>query len=112
LRLVAQYADACNLNAGVGMERLEERAAAVRQKLAVLDAHCVAVGRPASAVERTALGTVVLGPGGQSTDDVIRFCQAFQAVGVEHLIFNMSNTHELWPLAEFGRAIIPAVAGL
>jgi len=24
----------------------------------------------------------------------------------------MINTHKLWPLAEFGRTIIPAVAGL
>jgi F420-dependent oxidoreductase-like protein len=112
LRLVARYADACNLYAGVGMERLEERAAAVRQKLAVLDAHCAAVGRPASAVERTALGTVLLGSSGQSAGDVIRFCQAFHAAGVEHLIFNMANSRELWPLEEFGRTIIPAIADL
>jgi F420-dependent oxidoreductase-like protein len=112
LRLVAQYADACNLYAGVGLERLEERAAAVRQKLAVLDAHCATFGRDPAAIERTALGTVLLGPGGQTPAEVIACCRAFQAAGIEHLILNMANVHELWPLEVCGETIIPAVAGL
>jgi F420-dependent oxidoreductase-like protein len=112
LRLVAQYADACNLFAGGGMERLEERAAGIRQKLAVLNAHCATVGRPPAAIERTALGTVRLGPGGQSVADIIHLCRTLQAAGIEHLIVNMSNVHELWPIEEFGRSIIPAVAEL
>jgi F420-dependent oxidoreductase-like protein len=110
LRLVAQYADACNLFAGVGMERLEERAADIRHKLAVLDAHCAAIGRPPEAIERTALGTVVLGSGGQSVADIIHVCRTFRSAGIEHLIINMANVHELWPIEEFGRSIIPAVA--
>jgi hypothetical protein len=32
--------------------------------------------------------------------------------GVEHLIFNMPNVHEIKPLESFGEEIIPAVAGL
>jgi F420-dependent oxidoreductase-like protein len=112
LRLVAQYADACNLFAGVGVERLEERAAGVRAKLAVLRAHCDELGRPYEEIERTALATVHLGPGGQSAADIVRLCRAMHEAGVEHLIFNMANVHELWPLEQFGREIIPAVADL
>lgn len=47
LRLVAQYADACNLTA-----RDPE---VVRHKLAVLDAHCRAVGRDPATIEKTIL---------------------------------------------------------
>ena len=31
-------------------------------------------------------------------------------VGIQHLIFNMPNVHEITPLEQFGREIIPAVA--
>ncbi|HMQ34565.1 MAG TPA: LLM class F420-dependent oxidoreductase, partial [Chloroflexaceae bacterium] len=112
LRLGAQYADACTLFAGVGVERLEERAAGVRAKLAVLRAHCDELGRPYEAIERTALTTVRLGPDGQSAADVVRICKTMHEVGIEHLIFNMANVHELWPLEQFGREVIPAVADL
>ena len=55
LRLVAQYADACNLFARMGGD-------VIRQKLDVLRGHCEAVGRPYDEIERTALGTVRLAP--------------------------------------------------
>src|SRR5438093_3451630 len=55
LRLVAQYADACNLFARMGVDVL-------RQQLDVLRGHCEAVGRPYEELERTALDTVNLKP--------------------------------------------------
>ena len=60
LRLVAQYADACNLFAygGSGL---------IRHKLDVLRGHCEDVGRDYEEIERTALGTVNLGDEGMST---------------------------------------------
>ena len=47
LRLVAKYADACNLF-DIGFEELE-------RKLAILDAHCETFGRDPATVQRTAL---------------------------------------------------------
>lgn len=112
LRLVAQYADACNLFAGEYMKNLDQRVESVRHKLEVLRRHCTELGRPYEAIERTALGTVLLGPDMMSVDDVLTICRAFAAAGIEHLIFNMQNVHELWPIEVFGREIIPAVADL
>jgi hypothetical protein len=43
---------------------------------------------------------------------VIALCRAFQAAGIDHLILNMANVHELWPIETFGQTIIPAVASL
>lgn len=51
LRLVATYADACNLFGDPGV---------VRHKLSVLDAHCADVGRDPAAITRTWLGGLIL----------------------------------------------------
>lgn len=105
LRLVAQYADACNLFARAGAEE-------IRQKLDVLRGHCEAVGRPYDAIERTALGTVHLAPGAMAAEQVIAICREMADAGIQHMIFNMPNVHEITPLEIFGREIIPAVADL
>jgi F420-dependent oxidoreductase-like protein len=105
LRLVAQYADACNLFARMGEDVL-------RQKLDVLRGHCDAVGRPYEAIERTALNTVHLAPGGDTPASVIEQCRGLAKLGFQHIIFNMPNVSELAPLETFGREIIPAVAEL
>jgi F420-dependent oxidoreductase-like protein len=102
LRLVAQYADACNLFG---------TAATVRAKLAILKQHCDALGRDYGSIEKTTLGTVDLQPGKMNADGVIAQCKLLAAVGVQHAIFNMPNVHEIRPLEVFGREIIPAVAG-
>jgi alkanesulfonate monooxygenase SsuD/methylene tetrahydromethanopterin reductase-like flavin-dependent oxidoreductase (luciferase family) len=105
LRLVAQYADACNLFARLGEDVL-------RKKLDVLRGHCETLGRDYNAIERTALNTVNLAPGGTSAADVIAECKALAALGFQHVIFNMPNVHDLTPLETFGREIIPALAEL
>jgi alkanesulfonate monooxygenase SsuD/methylene tetrahydromethanopterin reductase-like flavin-dependent oxidoreductase (luciferase family) len=48
LRLVAQYADACNLFS-LGTDE-------VRRKLEVLDRHCAEVGRDPASIQRTVMG--------------------------------------------------------
>ncbi|MGE5222032.1 MAG: LLM class F420-dependent oxidoreductase [Omnitrophica WOR_2 bacterium] len=105
LRLVAQYADACNLFSQAGTD-------AVRAKLEVLKRHCEAVGRDYAEIEKTTLGTVHLAPGQLSASDVIEQCKALAGIGIQQAIFNMPNVHEIRPLETFGREIIPAVAGL
>src|SRR5215212_378722 len=84
LRLVAQYADACNLFAYGGPDL-------VRHKLDVLRGHCDEVGRDYEEIERTALGTVNLGEEGLSTEEVIGLCREMSGAGIQHLIFNMPN---------------------
>src|SRR5215216_120665 len=105
LRLVAEYADACNLFAYGGSDL-------IRHKLDVLRGHCEDVGRDYEEIERTALGTVNLGEEGMGADDVISLCQKMSETGIQHLIFNMPNVQEIKPLVTFGEEIIPAVAGL
>lgn len=105
LRLVAQYADACNLFAAMGAD-------VVRHKLDVLRRHCDDVGRDYDEIEKTTLDTVHLAPGEMSAADVIERCETLAELGIEHAIVNMPNVHEITPLETFGKEIIPAVAGL
>ncbi len=104
LRLVAEYADGCNLFARAGLD-------AVRAKLEVLRRHCDEVGRDYAAVEKTVLDSVHLAPGKLDAAGVIARCRDLSALGVQHVIFNMPNVQEIAPLDTFGREIIPAVAG-
>jgi F420-dependent oxidoreductase-like protein len=102
LRLVAQYADACNV--------FGEPAAAAA-KLAILKGHCDALGRDYDTIDRTTLGTVHLAPGKMTPPDVIALCKGLAEVGVTQALFNLPNVHEIAPLEIFGREIIPEVAG-
>jgi F420-dependent oxidoreductase-like protein len=103
LRLVAQYGDACNLFARMGIGVL-------RDKLDVLKRHCDELRRDYDAIEKTTLDTVHLAPGQMSATEVIEKCRALAGLGVSHAIFNMPNVHDITPLETFGQEIIPAVA--
>lgn len=103
LRLVAKYANACNLFMRVGLD-------VVKDKLAILQQHCQAVGRPYDDIERTSLGTVHLAPGKMTADEVINTCRELAEVGIQHAIFNMPNVQEITPLETFAYEVIPAVA--
>ena len=102
LRLVAQYADACNLYGPVET---------VSAKLDILKQHCDRLGRDYGSIEKTTLGTIDLRPDKMSSSDVIAECRRLAGIGVQHAIFNIPNVHEITPLEVFGREIIPAVAG-
>lgn len=104
LRLVAQYADACNLFAYAGPE-------GVQQKLDILKAHCDALSRDYDTIERTTLDTATIGMGGTPTQMIER-CQQMAAVGVQHVIFNMPMDYLIAPIETIGREVIPAIRGL
>ena len=104
LRLVAQYADACNLFAFMGNEGLAH-------KLDVLKRHCDDVGRDYDEIEKTALGMVMLGEGGMSPADLIGMCRGLANVGMDSFIFSLVNVHDITPIETIGREVIPAVAG-
>lgn len=91
LRLVAEYADACNLFAGPARQ-WPEHVPAIRHKLAVLDGHCADVGRDPATIERTALGTVDFTT--DSDEDVVRGAAALAEAGIDHLIVNMPPGHD------------------
>jgi F420-dependent oxidoreductase-like protein len=101
LRLVAQYANACNLFTHLGNQ-------ALRQKLDILRGHCDAIGRPYDEIERTILHTVNL-DAKDTPASLIAQCREWAAMGVQQAIFNMPNVHEIAPLETFGREIIPVV---
>jgi F420-dependent oxidoreductase-like protein len=105
LRLVAQYADACNLYAPPFSSKDE-----IIRKLDVLKRHCENIGRPYNEIERTALGAINLGTGGMSVSDVIATCRGLADVGIEHFIFSLPNDYEITPIEVLGREVIPAVA--
>ncbi len=66
LRLVAQYADACNLFSSAPDE--------LQRKLAILDGHCADVGRDPASIQRT----IIAAPG--ATDDVDEFLRSMERV--------------------------------
>jgi F420-dependent oxidoreductase-like protein len=75
LRLVAQYADACNFFGD---------AAEVTHKLEVLRGHCEAVGRDPSEIEVTAMFRDF--PPDATSADLVRSAEAFAAAGVSTLV--------------------------
>ncbi len=103
LRLVAQ----CHHG---DVARLEIETDLLRHKLAVLKSHCEAVGRPYDEIERTALGTVHLADGQMTAAQVVETCRSLASLGIQHVIFNMPNVHEIGPVEAFGNEIIPVVA--
>ena len=105
LRLVARYADACNLFVYAGVD-------AVRKKLDVLRRHCDAEKRDYDSIERTTLSTVHLAPGQQSPSDAIRELSELARAGVQHAIVNLPNVHEIAPVETLAKEVLPAIAGL
>ncbi len=105
LRMVAQYADACNFDGGLGVD-------GITHKLNILRGHCADVGRDYAAIEKTVVTGANLVPGGRSASDIVEYCKSLREVGIDHVIFNMTNLHEFTPIDTFGDQIIPAVSGL
>ncbi len=99
LRLVARYADACNLFANLGEDGL-------RHKLDVLKRHCADAGRPYEQIEKTSLATYTGDP-----HAFLAECQMLSRLGFSHVIVNMRNVQELRPLEELGKEVIPVIQG-
>ncbi len=104
LRMVAQYADACNIGDWVGSENMQK-------SLDTLKGHCEALGRDYDTVEKTCLGTVNLSAK-DTVSSVISRVKELSAMGFTHAIFNMPDVSSITPLKTFAKEIIPAVAEL
>ena len=95
LRLVAQYADACNIFGGPDE---------VAQKLDVLRRHCDDLGRDPNEIEVTAMYRDL--PADPTTDDVVRGAEAFAAIGVSTLVTSaVGDDPGGWLESTFGPAI-------
>ena len=96
LRLVARYADACNLF------DIPDGGATVKHKLEVLARHCQEVGRPYEAIEKTL--STRLHPGEPAGEFAAR-CAAAAAVGIEHVVVLTPGPWTTGPVDTLGEAI-------
>jgi F420-dependent oxidoreductase-like protein len=104
LRMVAQYADACNIGDWVGTENMQKA-------LDTLKAHCERLGRDYDTIEKTSLSTVHL-TGDDTVESILRRIKEQSEMGFTQAIFNMPDVYEITPLETFAKEIIPAVADL
>jgi F420-dependent oxidoreductase-like protein len=88
LRLVAQYADACNLFGTLSPDEL-------RRKLDILREHCAAVGRPYEAIEKTTILRLAITRDGRdgtlTPAAAVEQLAAQAALGIDHVILSMPN---------------------
>jgi F420-dependent oxidoreductase-like protein len=104
LRMVAQYADACNIGDWVGRETMQK-------SLDILKGHCEALGRDYNTIEKTCLGTAHLSAQ-DTVSGLLSRLKELSALGFTHAIFNLPDVYSLKPLETFAKEIIPAVAEL
>jgi alkanesulfonate monooxygenase SsuD/methylene tetrahydromethanopterin reductase-like flavin-dependent oxidoreductase (luciferase family) len=101
LRLVAQYADACNVfGAPEGIAR----------KYAILADHCAAVGRDPDEIERSTLQNINFGR--ESAAQVVDRFGELSDAGAQHIIFGLRDDHVPANLETIGRDVIPQLRDL
>jgi F420-dependent oxidoreductase-like protein len=102
LRLVARYADACNLFP----------TPQVPHKLEVLRGHCEAEGRDYDEIEKTCMFSFDVGEGGAKVGALIGRLRWLGGMGIQTVIGSVKDVDRLEPLEIIGRQVIPAVADL
>ncbi len=102
LRLVAQYAQACNLFPGPELAR----------KLDVLRGHCEAVGRDYDEIEKTVYFVYDVGEKGEKAAQVVDQLGRLAGMGFGAAIGGCANVWDVTPLEVIGSEVIPAVANL
>ena len=97
LRLVAQYADACNL-----FGRSPEF---VRAKLEVLREHCDRLGRPYDEIERTVLTSIDLDA--ETPQAVVERLGALGEAGAQHVVVSVRGVADTSRLERVGAEVLP-----
>jgi F420-dependent oxidoreductase-like protein len=101
LRLVAQYADACNVFGAP---------AVLQRKYEILRQHCADVGRDPNQIERTTLQNINLQA--ESPAQVVdRFGELGDA-GAQHVIVGVRDVHDVSNIERIGRDVIPQLKPL
>jgi F420-dependent oxidoreductase-like protein len=104
LRLVARYADACNLLTGHGQD--------LARKLDVLRAHCDAEGRDYDEITKTCYFVFDVGDKGEKAAQVVDQLGELASLGFQAAIGPVVNVWQITPLEIIGSEVIPAVTGL
>jgi len=102
LRLVAQYADACNLFPTPELPH----------KLDVLREHCKAVGRNYDEIEKTAVFGFDIGENGEKVGQVIGGLRWLAGMGIQTVVGNVPKVYDVKRLEIIGEKVIPAVVDL
>ena len=101
LRLVAQYAQACNLFASPDLE----------QKLDVLRRHCEAVGRDYDEIEKTVMGPLDPGPKGENVQRLIGSMRQLADLGITHYHGSVPDAASITPIELLGEQVVAEVSG-
>jgi len=104
LRMVAQYADACNFGDWVGRTNMQKAVDTLKE-------HCESLGRDYDTVEKTSLSTAHLS-GDDTVASIISRIKELSEMGFTHAIFNMPDLYQIAPLETFAKEIIPVAAAL
>jgi F420-dependent oxidoreductase-like protein len=101
LRLVARYADACNIFGGPEQ---------VKHKFEVLRQRCAEEGRPFEEIERTNLWSADLDS--ESAAQVVDRFGSVAEAGVQHVIFNMKDVWDPRHLETLAGDVVPQVQAI
>ncbi len=102
LRLVARYADACNLFPSPDMPR----------KLDVLRQRCEEEGRNYDSILKTCIFRMDVGEDGTKTGELIETLRGFAGMGIQGVIGSVAHVDKISPLEAIGRDVIPAIGDL
>jgi F420-dependent oxidoreductase-like protein len=102
LRLVARYAQACNLFPGPDLDH----------KLDVLRRHCETEGRDYDEIEKTVLFNFDVGPNGERVGELVDGLRDLHKRGFQVAHGRVTDVWRITPLEIIGREVLPAVAEL
>jgi F420-dependent oxidoreductase-like protein len=102
LRLVARYAQACNLFPGPELTR----------KLDVLRAHCGAEGRDYDEITKTCYFRFDPGQRGERVSEIVDELGNLAEMGFEAALGSVADVWDITPLEAIGSQVIPQVASL
>lgn len=100
LRLVAQYANACNFFPTPEIPR----------KLDILRQHCQAVGRNYDEIEKTAVFTLDVGANGDKADQLISGLRWLAGMGIQTVVGNIPRIDRIKPIEIIADKVIPAIS--
>src|SRR5947207_9318238 len=106
LRMVAQYADGCNLFARLGKEEMQ-------RKMNVLRDHCQALNRPYEQIEKTTLDSIAITHDGRDgtlspSSAIDRFAELAE-LGIDQAIFSLRNLTDPEVFDILATRIVPEV---
>ena len=102
LRLVARYADACNIPPGPELPK----------KLDALRRHCEAEGRDYDSIEKTSPFLFDIGEDGSKVKELVEQLRWLAGFGIQTVFGAVPHVDRIAPLEVIGREVIPVVADL